>query len=102
MCEEHAAAELPAVKGATTKWCLWECPICKCRCKCTFEQDKRYTIHESLKANAKKEDELKNKNGNGGNPGYANNSDSGQEIFFSRLQYHRDEARDHEALCRTT
>jgi hypothetical protein len=58
LCEQYAEAGEPAVKGAS-EWCLWDCPICKGRCKCTFEEGTRFTIHSSLKQIARQESKTK-------------------------------------------
>ena len=100
LCEQLAAAKVPAKEGAS-EWCLWDCPICNCSCKCTFENDKRYTIQDSLRAMARQQDAEAKKTGKGNSVGSssssADNRNSG-DLFLDRLAVHRDTSRKHEEM----
>ena len=82
LCKQYVAANELAVRGATD-WCLWDCSICKCNCKCTFKQDKRFTIHASIKANAKQQNQKEQVNQAG--KSLSVSKDDGEDVFWSRL-----------------
>jgi hypothetical protein len=96
LCEQHRVLEVPAVKGGSN-WCLWNCKICYCQCKCTFKQDKQTTIHAALKARAKqqiaKEQAYQGKLSKSA-------SDNGEEVIFGCLQHHRNNAYQHQSLLK--